>query len=48
MAQAVLGVEQGAFFHGTRKVFSGVSFLLDDARTALVGENGAGKSTLLG
>jgi ATPase subunit of ABC transporter with duplicated ATPase domains len=47
MAQAVLGVEQGAFFHGSRKIFSGVSFLLDDARTALVGENGAGKSTLL-
>ena len=47
MPQAVLGVEQGAFFHGTRKVFSGVSFLLDDARSALVGENGAGKSTLL-
>jgi ATPase subunit of ABC transporter with duplicated ATPase domains len=45
--QAVLGIEDGAFFHGTRKVFSGVSFLLDDARTALVGENGAGKSTLL-
>jgi len=47
MPQAVLGVDQGAFFHGTRKVFSGVSFLLDDARSALVGENGAGKSTLL-
>jgi ATPase subunit of ABC transporter with duplicated ATPase domains len=45
--QAVLGVEDGAFFHGVRKVFSGVSFLLDDAKTALVGENGAGKSTLL-
>ena len=30
-----------------RPVFEGVSFLLDDARTALVGENGAGKSTLL-
>jgi ATPase subunit of ABC transporter with duplicated ATPase domains len=45
--QAVLGIEDGAFFHGARKVFSGVSFLLDDARTALVGENGIGKSTLL-
>jgi ATPase subunit of ABC transporter with duplicated ATPase domains len=45
--QAVLGIEDGAFFHGVRKVFSGVSFLLDDARTALVGENGVGKSTLL-
>ncbi|HEY2051290.1 MAG TPA: ATP-binding cassette domain-containing protein, partial [Caulobacteraceae bacterium] len=45
--QAVLGIEDGAFFHGVRKVFAGVSFLLDDARTALVGENGIGKSTLL-
>ncbi|MBV8682537.1 MAG: ABC-F family ATP-binding cassette domain-containing protein, partial [Caulobacteraceae bacterium] len=45
--QAVLGIEDGAFFHGTRKVFAGVDFLLDDARTALVGENGVGKSTLL-
>jgi ATPase subunit of ABC transporter with duplicated ATPase domains len=45
--QAVLGIEDGAFFHGTRRIFSGVSFLLDDARTALVGENGVGKSTLL-
>ena len=46
--QAVLGIDDGAFFHGTRKIFSGVSFLLDEAKTALVGENGAGKSTLLG
>jgi ATPase subunit of ABC transporter with duplicated ATPase domains len=45
--QAVLGIENGSFFYGTRKVFSGISLLLDDARTALVGENGAGKSTLL-
>ncbi len=45
--QAVLGIDQGAFYHGTRKIFSGVSFLLDDAATALVGENGVGKSTLL-
>lgn len=45
--QAVLGIEDGAFFHGARKVFSGVSFLLDGASTALVGENGVGKSTLL-
>jgi ATPase subunit of ABC transporter with duplicated ATPase domains len=45
--QAVLGIEDGAFFHGVRKVFAGISFLLDDARTALVGENGIGKSTLL-
>jgi ATPase subunit of ABC transporter with duplicated ATPase domains len=45
--QAVLGIDDGAFFHGSRKVFSGISFLLDDAKTALVGENGVGKSTLL-
>src|SRR5436305_8076879 len=44
---AVLGIDQGAFFYASTRVFSGVSFLLDDARTALVGENGAGKSTLL-
>ncbi len=40
-------MEEGAFFHGTRKVFSGITFLLDGDRTALVGENGVGKSTLL-
>ncbi len=45
--QAVLGMEQASFHHGAKPVFEGVSFLLDDARTALVGENGAGKSTLL-
>jgi ATPase subunit of ABC transporter with duplicated ATPase domains len=45
--RAVLGIEGGAFFYGASRVFSGVSFLLDDARTALVGENGVGKSTLL-
>jgi ATPase subunit of ABC transporter with duplicated ATPase domains len=45
--QAVLGVENASFFHGSKRVFSGVSFLLDGARTGLVGENGAGKSTLL-
>jgi len=45
--QAVLGIDGGAFFHGSRKVFSGISFLLDGAKTALVGENGVGKSTLL-
>ena len=45
--QAVLGMDQGSFFYGSAKVFAGVSFLLDDAKTALVGENGAGKSTLL-
>ncbi|HUZ12480.1 MAG TPA: ATP-binding cassette domain-containing protein [Caulobacteraceae bacterium] len=45
---AVMGVENArfAYVHGAN-VFRGVSFMLDDARTALVGENGAGKSTLL-
>jgi ATPase subunit of ABC transporter with duplicated ATPase domains len=47
LRQAVLGMEGGAFFHGVRKVFSGITFLLDGERTALVGENGVGKSTLL-
>ena len=45
--QAVLGMEKASFYYGAGRVFEGVSFLLDDARTALVGENGAGKSTLL-
>jgi ATPase subunit of ABC transporter with duplicated ATPase domains len=45
--QAVLGMEQGGFGYGQRRVFNNVSFLLDDARTALVGENGVGKSSLL-
>ena len=45
--QAVLGVENASFHYGASKVFEGVSFMLDEARTALVGENGAGKSTLL-
>ena len=45
--QAVLGMERASFFYGSNPVFRDVSFLLDDARTALVGENGAGKSTLL-
>jgi ATPase subunit of ABC transporter with duplicated ATPase domains len=44
---AVLGMEQASFYYGSSRVFRGVSFLLDNARTALVGENGAGKSTLL-
>src|SRR5262245_50406567 len=44
---AVLGMEQASFYYGSSRIFGGVSFLLDDARTALVGENGAGKSTLL-
>lgn len=45
--KAVLGIDQGGFYYGNNRVFTGVSFQLDDARTALVGENGAGKSTLL-
>ena len=45
--QAVLGLESASFGHGATPVFEDVSFLLDDARTALVGQNGAGKSTLL-
>src|SRR5215468_10710267 len=45
--QAVLGIENGEFFHGATRIFAGVNFLLDDAKTALVGENGAGKTTLL-
>jgi len=46
-AAAVLGVEEASFYYGATRVFEGVSFALDAARTALVGENGAGKSTLL-
>jgi ATPase subunit of ABC transporter with duplicated ATPase domains len=45
--QAVLGMEHASFYYGSARVFDDVSFLLDDTRTALVGENGAGKSTLL-
>jgi len=45
--QAVLGIDRGSFQFGVTTIFENVSFLLDDARTALVGENGAGKSTLL-
>jgi ATPase subunit of ABC transporter with duplicated ATPase domains len=44
---AVLGIDRGGFQFGVKTIFENVSFLLDDARTALVGENGAGKSTLL-
>ena len=44
---SVLGIDRGGFSYSNKQVFSGVSFALDDARTALVGENGAGKSTLL-
>src|SRR3974390_3082779 len=43
----VLGVENAGFAYQKGFVFRHVSFLLDDARTALVGENGVGKSTLL-
>lgn len=45
--QAVLGIDRGSFQYGVTTIFENVSFLLDDARTALVGENGVGKSTLL-
>jgi ATPase subunit of ABC transporter with duplicated ATPase domains len=44
---AVLGIDRGSFQYGVTTIFENVSFQLDDARTALVGENGAGKSTLL-
>jgi ATPase subunit of ABC transporter with duplicated ATPase domains len=44
---AVLGIDRGGFHFGVTKIFDNVSFQLDDAHTALVGENGAGKSTLL-
>ncbi|HEY3800192.1 MAG TPA: ABC-F family ATP-binding cassette domain-containing protein [Caulobacteraceae bacterium] len=44
---SVLGVDNAGFAYGKGFVFRHISFLLDDARTALVGENGAGKSTLL-
>src|SRR5690348_7225778 len=45
---AVMGVQNARFaYDKSGNVFRGVSFMLDDARTALVGENGAGKSTLL-
>jgi len=47
MSRAVLGIDKGSFDYGATRVFENVSFQLDDARTALVGENGAGKSTLL-
>ncbi len=44
---SVLGVENAGFAYDKGYVFRHISFMLDDARTALVGENGAGKSTLL-
>ncbi|MDZ4321348.1 MAG: ATP-binding cassette domain-containing protein, partial [Phenylobacterium sp.] len=47
MASAVLGVESASFYYGATKIFEDVTFALDAARTALVGENGAGKSTLI-
>lgn len=47
LKNAVLRVENGTFFYGTKKVFDKITFSLDQSRTALVGDNGAGKSTLL-
>src|ERR1700744_3787659 len=44
---SVLGVENAVFSYNKGFVFRHISFLLDEAKTALVGENGAGKSTLL-
>jgi ATPase subunit of ABC transporter with duplicated ATPase domains len=43
----VLRVENGTFFYGAKKIFDQITFSIDQARTALVGDNGAGKSTLL-
>ena len=44
---STLGLENAGFAYGKGYVFRHISFLLDDAKTALVGENGVGKSTLL-
>src|SRR5579871_1101777 len=44
---SVLGVDNVGFAYNKGFVFRHISFMLDAARTALVGENGAGKSTLL-
>jgi ATPase subunit of ABC transporter with duplicated ATPase domains len=44
---SVLGVDNAGFAYNKGYVFRHISFMLDGARTALVGENGAGKSTLL-
>jgi ATPase subunit of ABC transporter with duplicated ATPase domains len=44
---SVLGVDNAGFAYGKGYVFRHVSFLLDEAKTALVGENGVGKSTLV-
>src|SRR5271155_5769611 len=44
---SVLGVDNAGFAYNKGYVFRHISFILDGARTALVGENGAGKSTLL-
>jgi ATPase subunit of ABC transporter with duplicated ATPase domains len=44
---SVLGVENAGFAYNKGYVFRHISFMLDEAKTALVGENGVGKSTLL-
>jgi len=44
---SVLGADNVGFAYDKGFVFRHISFMLDDARTALVGENGCGKSTLL-
>jgi ATPase subunit of ABC transporter with duplicated ATPase domains len=44
---SVFGADNVGFAYQKGFVFRHISFLLDDARTALVGENGCGKSTLL-
>src|SRR5581483_7047325 len=44
---SVLGADNAGLAYQKGFVFRHISFLLDDARTALVGENGVGKSTLL-
>jgi ATPase subunit of ABC transporter with duplicated ATPase domains len=43
----VLRIENGSFSHGAKKIFSNVSFAVDNAKIALVGDNGVGKSTIL-
>ncbi len=44
----LLNLDHAARYYGTRPVFTGLSWAIqDDARTGLIGPNGAGKSTLL-